>query len=213
MQARPSASPTTTHTVLREHTRTAHQRLHELPVFRALLAGTLPRRAYAGLLARLHGYYERVDAVLGHACARFGAHEAAYRYAARAPLFARDLESLGLPDTHRQAQPCVSTLLPEVDSAARLAGALYVIEGSLLGGATLHRAARRLLAREDLADGSGRLYWAWCEDVGAARWLNTLALIDGWVDTPARLTDASTAARITFERLHGWLHPLAEGPC
>ena len=209
MQSLHSVSSTTARGALREHTRAAHERLHELESFRALLAGTLAHSAYARLLARMHGYYARVDAVLNQACARFNAGEHEYLYAARAPLFARDLAALGGTRIDDDA----STVLPELASAAALAGALYVIEGSLLGGASLNRAARRLLAQEDSNETDGRCYWAWCHDVGAARWQHTSTLIDGWVNTPARLTQASAAAHATFERLHQWLEPQAESPC
>lgn len=213
MQARPITTPTTAHAVLREQTRAAHERLHELQIFRALLTGTLAKAGYGCLLARLHAYYERVDAVIQVACIRFRAHELDYQYAARAPLFVRDLDLLGAIDAHGREPHDATAPLPVIDSAAGLAGALYVIEGSLLGGATLDRAARRLLAREDGADTQGRQYWAWCGEVGTARWLRTTTLIERWVDTPMRLRQATVTARATFERLHGWLTPLAERPC
>lgn len=196
---------------LREHTEDAHQRLHELEIFRALLDGSLARSAYRRLLACLHDYYQRVDTELDSACREFQTEQLNYRYHARAPLFARDLAVLGADEPYQRQHH--AAVLPSLDSAASLAGALYVIEGSLLGGASLDHAARKLLASRDSGDIAGRHYWAWCREVGVGRWQHTSALIDGWLDTPTRTAQALAAARATFEQLHAWLLPLNETPC
>jgi heme oxygenase len=210
MQLRHSARSTSALITLREHTQDAHRRLHELEVFSALLAGRLGRARYATLLACLHAYYQRVDAVLQSACVILRADQFNYHYCARTPFFARDLVSLGAEacDNHSHVD-----VLPPLHTPAALAGALYVIEGSLLGGATLDRAARRVLACHDDGDTAGRAYWSWCREVAAQRWQRTTTLIDTWLDTAAQTRQAVTTASATFEQLHAWLLPLAEPSC
>ena len=179
--------------LLREHTHDAHQRLHRLTVFRALLAGTLEREGYGRLLTRLHDYYRGVDASLLSACRRLALRGEDYAYQPRAAMFAADLVTLGF--------------------ACTPAGALYVIEGSLLGGATLDDAARRLLPASHAADTQRRSYWAWCRQVASERWQSTTSFIERLAHTPNMAHAAIAAAHATFTSMHLCLESLHEPSC
>jgi heme oxygenase len=65
--------------------------------------------------------------------------------------------------------------MPPLDNASALAGALYVVEGSILGGSGLDRCARKVLQSDDLA---GRRYWQWCRDNASMRWKATQQMIN-----------------------------------
>ena len=50
---------------LREATAAAHARLHHLPAFASLQAGTIGREEYASLLRRMFVFHRAVESVLG----------------------------------------------------------------------------------------------------------------------------------------------------
>lgn len=195
----------TVHRALRDGTRDAHRALHALAPFAALLAGRLTRDDYAALTARLHEFYRSFDARVDAAWALCLAPRPC-AYSPRAPLLAADPAALG----HAARAAAATPALPAFDEAARLAGALYVVEGSLLGGATLDGGAQRVLGTQDEA---GRGYWAWCRREVGRRCPAMLALLDEVLDTPRALDAAQTTARATFAALHDWLAPTAHAQC
>lgn len=208
LQPQPDPHLASARALLREHTHDAHQRLHRLTVFRALLAGTLEREGYGRLLTRLHDYYRGVDASLLSACRRLALRGEDYAYQPRAAMFAADLVTLGFACT-----PAGADLPPTIETPAALAGALYVIEGSLLGGATLDDAARRLLPASHAADTQGRSYWAWCRQVASERWQSTTSFIERLAHTPNMAHAAIAAAHATFTSMHLCLESLHEPSC
>ncbi|OHD09919.1 biliverdin-producing heme oxygenase [Sphingopyxis sp. RIFCSPHIGHO2_12_FULL_65_19] len=97
----------------------------------------------------------------------------------RGSLLVRDLSDLGLP---------VPAPIGGLDIATRaeMLGALYVLEGSRLGGAMLKRAVPPHFPARFLGGG------------GAGSWQSLLALLDRALDTAARQGEAIDAARRAF---------------
>jgi heme oxygenase len=125
---------------LRRHTAAAHERLHRLPAFAALQAGTIGHDAYAALLRRLFSFHRAVEDGLQAAppLHSFGIDLAARR---RSPLLLRDLAFLAAPVAPLPSPPA----LPPLRTAAQALGCLYVTEGSTLGGRELARRLDHLL--------------------------------------------------------------------
>lgn len=185
--------------LLRGATADVHADLHEMPPFARLARSAIGRADYLRLLRRMESFYAALDPALAAAarCLGQAAGDAAHR--PRAPLLARDLAAAGWgPErpgpAFRRAFGC----------PAAYAGALYVVDGALLGGAVLARAAARL----DWPAPAG--YWRWAEAEGPRLWRRTLALIER-VDAgePSR-GSAVAAASATFAAFARWMERPAD---
>ena len=97
----------------------------------------------------------------------------------RAPALSADLEALGLP-----MPPPVA--VPELPTEAAILGALYVLEGSRLGGALLVRSVPEGLPKTFLTPGN------------PAAWRAFVTLLDQRLSSGAALAQASDAAASAF---------------
>ncbi|HZF94376.1 MAG TPA: biliverdin-producing heme oxygenase [Allosphingosinicella sp.] len=145
---------------MRDATAATHLRMHGLPAFRAIEEGRLGFPDYARLLAALARFHGAVGAALeAGPCARFSS--AGRRLAA----LRRDLAHIGAPPPGAPAE----WTLPSGGGAL---GALYVAEGSMVGGRVI---ARRL----DYLFGTaaeGRTFFAGTAEDRPA-WRRVLALL------------------------------------
>ncbi|WP_310498451.1 biliverdin-producing heme oxygenase [Sandarakinorhabdus sp.] len=174
---------------LRSATADVHARMHLHAGMAAIANGRIGREGYRRLLVRLYGFYLPFEAAAGLAPLRSG-------------WLASDLVALGTPESQLSSIGCCPDL-PQLDSDAALIGAMYVVEGSALGGRQLARnlggqaggntqAGKRFLA-SDGAD-TGRAWRAFCERLNA-------------VPDDARRTviDAAVTTFCCFESwLDGW---------
>ncbi len=193
---------------LRSGTRAEHDSLDGHPSFAALMAGTLDLDGYREIMIALHDLYRRFDAPLAEAChdlrvARFG-----FVYQRREAILAEDLEALGVAGTPADRMAGIRWI-PRIGTLETLAGALYVIEGSVLGGAVMCRAAEAVTREAGLA-GTG--YWAWCRDAGAGRWAMTCRLLEAVSASGASTEAMIEAARATFRAISDRLAPCQAVP-
>jgi heme oxygenase (biliverdin-IX-beta and delta-forming) len=127
----------TLHDKLKSETRRAH---HELEAGLNLLRPNFKMEDYRSLLSRWHAFYSSFEEFL---------HEKMVQHCAAANFYCKDrakihwldedLKKLGIPrpvDGLRPAKEHFSELFP---TSAHLWGAIYVIEGSMLGGIVLSR--------------------------------------------------------------------------
>lgn len=112
---------------LRGATEATHLRMHGLPAFRAIEAGELPLERYRGLLSSLYRFHEALGAA-----AEAGGLSALSSAGRRLELLATDLEGLG-------ASPPSPGPAAAAGSPMSALGALYVGEGSMLGGRVIAR--------------------------------------------------------------------------
>lgn len=195
--------------VLRRQTAADHAALDSLPAFLAMAGGSLDLDDYRRLMHLMHDLYVCLDEEIEDACDRFGLGARGFRYQARVPMLACDLAALnrgnGLPAAAVESTRPVAT-------AASLTGMLYVVEGSLLGGATLHAASEAILQG---AGSGGNGYWEWCRRAGGTRWGMTCRLIEELAMTQQQQTEMVAAARATFRRfgssLRRWHGGAADG--
>lgn len=122
--------------VLREATHDVHQRLHRHDGFATIQNTTIDIASYRRLLIRLYGFYVPFETV-----ADIGRDRNAW--------LEHDLRALGLG---RQELGAIAICndIPSLMSADARLGALYVVEGSALGGRDLGRNLDRLLGWETI---------------------------------------------------------------
>ena len=179
--------------LLRAATTEAHERLHHSSMLGAFEAGTTDAGGYADIMQVFLDYYRAVDPVVINAMAEHAA-SAAFSYIPRAGLFARDIAALPVGPSLAP----VEYVVPAINSPAELAGVVYVIEGSILGGAGLDRAARAVL-KGDTPE--GRSYWQWCRSNAGKRWKETRSFIDELVPGHEGHASAVAAATTHFDLL------------
>lgn len=170
---------------LRIETYAVHERLHQHPQFAAIADGTIPARDFDRLMSRMGGFYAALDPLM--VMASQGAGHGGYRYHPRVGMFPRT-------ETTRPS-------LPAILDVAALAGAAYVVDGSVLGGQLLRRAI------------NGRLqhpYWDWCADVGPSVWRSTRALIDR-VEAGPNSDRAVETANSVFNAFSDHMHMADDG--
>ena len=133
----PEGSDPALRDVLRAATQDVHDRLHRHAGFAAIQDATIGRAEYGRLIVRLYGFNLAFEA-------------AASISPDRSQWLVHDLEALGLERPLHALPKCKH--VPRLGSAHSRLGALYVAEGSALGGRDLARSLDRLLG-EDVAEG------------------------------------------------------------
>ena len=181
---------------LRQATAAAHERLHHLPGFASLQAGTIGRDEYAALLRRLLVFYRAVENGLADAppLLPYGIDIAARR---RSGLLAEDLAFLGAPAAPLPAPPA----LPALRSAAEALGCLYVIEGSTLGGRELARRLDHLLPADSE---SGRRFLLGHGPRHGAMWREFCAALEACGNNQARRDEMIGGALAAFGAFGDW---------
>lgn len=163
---------------LRTATADVHARLHRHSGLAAVAGGRIDREAYRRLLSRLYGFYLPFEAVAAIEPLRSG-------------WLASDLAAFDTPQSQLCAIGCC-TVLPRLDSAEARVGAMYVVEGSALGGRGLARHLSGLIGADTLAgrrffasDGAdtGRVWRAFGESLGAVPAAGRSTVIDAAVAT------------------------------
>ncbi len=183
------------HQRLRSATATAHTALERDLDWMARVATV---EGYRGLLARLHGFHATWEPAIGAMLA----DGAFFDPRCRVPALARDLAFLGLsPDGITDLPQARPIPLP---SPAAAMGALYVLEGSTLGGRVI---GRHITATHGLA-GEGLAYYSGHGARTGAMWLAFRARLDTFERDAAQVVSAANG---TFDALREWLAPSARG--
>jgi heme oxygenase len=122
---------------LRHETEAIHLRLHQHRLLKPLAAGKIDRSGYQDLLMRLYGFHAPLELALVSSVAALKLDLAMDRRL-RVALLRRDMRDLGL-DERAIADLPTNDSMPALASEGDLLGALYVREGSTLGGKVLAR--------------------------------------------------------------------------
>jgi heme oxygenase len=178
---------------LRAATAAPHARLHQHAGFATVENGTIALPAYRALLARLYGFYEPFERALD-------------TDPIRTRWLAADLAWLGIEaPALARIQTCAE--IPPYPCRTSRLGALYVVEGSALGGRQLSRGLERLLGQGS-ADGR-RFLVGRDADTGAAwrDFVERLIAADAEMSGRTTLIAAATATFAVFET---WLADWSE---
>lgn len=176
-------------TALRAATRELHHAVDHHPLLAPLLRSGLDRRHYGQVLRALLWLHQPLQASLAAGIARFGG---GYELADRVAWLRADLGFLGVAAD----LPAEAWQAPVAATPRELAGMLYVVEGSMLGGQVI---ARQLAASLDLGVGTGASFFnGWGRETPArwqAFWIHADVLTNGGTD------EACAAAAGLFESL------------
>ena len=180
---------------LRAGTHAVHGRLHHLAPFAALAAGRLDHADYVALLRRLLGFHTALEAAIAAApdMAAYGIDSTARQ---RSGLLREDLATL----QDDGSAPLLRPDLPAIDSAPRAMGALYVTEGSTLGGQVLARGLDGLLG----PGAAGRAFLLGHGTGHAAMWRSFCAGLEQCGAAPERLALMLGGANDTFAAFEAW---------
>lgn len=179
---------------LREATQAAHERLHRHAGFAAAARGDITRDDYRLLLARLYGFHHPFECATAARATDFSLDLAERR---RAPLLVQDLASLGVDAITVERLPLCGEEFGWTDAAALL-GALYVTEGSTLGGVLIARALARV------ATDARRFYLGHGERNGEM-WRNFVARLEAIEDDAGQAAAIASAQR-TFLAFENWMN-------
>ena len=177
---------------LREVTRDAHERMHSHDGFAAAAAGAISPQDYRDLLARLYGFHAAFDAAMTRAPAAL-ADELDLPQRRRAGLIGQDLAGLGAD----VAGLPLCDEMPAMRSVGDHLGALYVVEGSTLGGVVIARAL-------EPAFGENRRFYLGHGDEHGRLWRGFVARLDR-LDGQAEAADAERAALAAFAAFERWM--------
>lgn len=156
--------------------------------------GSLDR--YRNLLQAFYGFHAPVEESIRSA----GLAAPGFSLPARAALLERDLLALGASASAIEELPRCRKL-PAVESAGKLAGCLYVIEGACLGGQII---ARGLAQRLGIGPDTGAAFFVGEGAGTAARWKQVIAWIEEVVRGGAPAAEVVESARATFGALLRW---------
>lgn len=176
-----------TRDTLKEYTTEAHRRLDETALVKGLSSGTLPDDAYVALLGVYHRFFTHFERTMKTSHAEIVRELGEFRFS-KTGWLSEDLAKLGGEAVPRS--PCEYDF-PE--SSAGLAGCLYVIEGSTLGGFHLSKSGAKFPAD------AGRFYGAYGKDTIPA-WKSFIEWLEITVSEPDDRIAACQAAAATF----GW---------
>lgn len=180
------------HEKLREATADAH---HALERDLDWVERIATRDGYCGLLADLRGFHAAYEAAIGRALA----DEVFFGPRRRLDQLDADLIDMGMGRSAILALPTPQVLALSTVPAGL--GALYVLEGSRLGGQVICREVEQRLA---LAGVGTRYYYGYGGDTGRM-WRNYLARLEsigGDVTAEGDVLDTGVA---TFQALAEWL--------
>lgn len=180
------------HARLRAATDPAHRALEDDLDWRARVA-TLP--GYRALLERLYGFHAAWEPAIGLGLA----DEPFLGPRRRLALLAADLDHLGLVQEAIAALPRPAS--PTLEGTAAATGALYVLEGSTLGGQLIGRHIAGLHG----FSGDGLAYYRAHGAGAGAMWAAFRARLETFAEDPAAEAALIAAAVTTFAALRVWL--------
>ncbi|MBO2007534.1 biliverdin-producing heme oxygenase [Hymenobacter negativus] len=176
---------------LRKETSPFHDAVEQNSFNLALTAGTVTAADTARFLAKMYGFLQPYEHQLQAHAAAFGPEwQLDQRY--RAPLILEDLPHFG----YAGIPPRCPVLLP-LATRAQLLGAMYVLEGSTLGGQVIARQLDKagITAHAFFtgrAERTGPLWKAFCQ-----------LLSEAAAEDPATVV---ASAILTFQTLSAWLN-------
>ena len=177
---------------LRSETRPQHEALEQNAFNQALATGTLTVAATTHFLAKMYGFLVPYETALHQHAAEFSpAWEITERL--RSPLILEDLEQNGAIS---DLPLCPAT--PPLHTRPQLLGAMYVVEGSTLGGQVI----TRQLAQAGIPL---RAYFTGYGTRTGPRWKAFCQLLTEAAPAGPDQDEIVASARLTFNRLDQWI--------
>ncbi|MDG3007032.1 biliverdin-producing heme oxygenase [Paludisphaera mucosa] len=154
---------------------------------------------YTRVLRRFLGFHRPVEEAFA-ALAGWDAIGIDPAERSRTALLEADLRALGLSDAEVAAVPrCPAP--PPLASLPEALGAMYVLEGSTLGGQYIRKRVESTLG---LAPGRGCSYYASYGDRVGPMWKAFAAAVDGYATTEDVQATIARSASATFDAVNDW---------
>ncbi|WP_394752563.1 biliverdin-producing heme oxygenase [Crenothrix sp.] len=186
--------------MLKTETTVAHKQLERTKCFSKLFEPVYSLEDYQALLCYFYGFFSAIEPLIFDDLTE--AHRSILGHKVKTDLLIKDLNLLGIDETELKQLP-VCDKLPELNSFAKRMGALYVLEGSVLGGRII---SKRL--KEHLGEGiydKLNFYSCYGENVGT-EWKGFQHFMASQFDEDSTETsEVVAAANDTFLSLHQWL--------
>jgi heme oxygenase len=185
---------------LRAATAATHERMHAHAGFEAAAAGTIEAADYRRLLVRLYGFHRPFEDVARSAMDIFRI-DLDLSARARSALLLADLQTIGF-------DPNAAAILPlwrpsiRLVSKGSLLGALYVLEGSTLGGVQIARALKN-----GVGNGLGKalLFFVGRGEFQGAMWRKLVEELESLREDDEEAMRAEDAAVTTFKAFEHWM--------
>lgn len=151
---------------------------------------------YFNLLIRFYSFYESFEEKLSSAIKEFGV-EFNHDERLNTPKLVADLTNLGI--TRDQISKIEhSEDLPKLDSAERVFGSLYVIEGSTLGGQVI---TRHLKQKFDLDETNGAAFFSGYGKETGKMWNGFREAVTTFAESSSKHEEIIAGANETFEKI------------
>jgi len=181
------------HAKLKAATRSAHDAIdRELDLVGTALTAT----RYRSLIVRFYGFYLPLETVLFSAQA-WPATGIDPELRRKAPMLLTDLQALDIDF----AEAALCEEMPDMETAARRLGCLYVVEGSTLGGQIIGRHLRQNLGITPQS--GGRFFAGYAENTGRM-WQAFLTQLEAQANSATEQDDIVRGALSTYETLTRW---------
>lgn len=148
---------------------------------------------YKNLVKKFYQYYSPMEEKL-----QTFASELPMEGRMKLHLLKNDLLNLGFSEEEIQGLPKASTL-PAIVSASQALGALYVLEGSTMGGQVISKHLRSKLGI--LPDNGGSFFWAYGEKT-MPMWLSFKSFLNTFTGDSSKTLES---AKATFLSIEKWL--------
>jgi heme oxygenase len=185
---------------LRAATATTHERMHAHPGFEAAAAGTIELSEYRRLLGRLYGFHRPFEEIARSAAEAFKV-DLDMNARARSALLVADLQTIGFAPSAAATLPLWRPSLRLVSKGSFL-GALYVLEGSTLGGVQI---ARALKDRVGNGVENALLFFVGREKRQGAMWRELVQELESFGEDNEEAMKAEDAAVATFKAFEDWM--------
>lgn len=179
---------------LREATKAAHKHLdeHLYPVIKNIHS----KDDYAYLLEVFYTFFKPVYNSIEN---QLGAHRLPGMENRRKPSWLlEDLEDIGMPGNNYQ----LCRDIPAINSTAQAWGALYVLEGSSMGGTVITRVIKEGL--NQFGDTGFKFFKAYGEN-NAEKWQQFLSYLENDEDNGRHTDELINTGIETFNLFHAWI--------
>jgi len=184
--------------MLTEKIRTATQQYHQET--EKILIGKMKNMRslndYSAILKYFYGYFGGLEQQIDQYITT--AHLPDYNERRKATALANDLQVLG----NTQPVQATGAELPTIENELQAIGALYVIEGSTLGGQIISKMVQQHLG---ITDGKGLSFFnGYGEDTGK-KWADFQQVLNNIATTPQDEETVIAAANDTFLKFREWM--------
>lgn len=183
--------------VFREKTRPQHTAIEQNRLLSSLMKPSLTRDVYVEVLKKFYGFFSPLEEKLSEAFRATDLNEM-IQSRLKVPLLQKDLVFFGLDLA--KIPHCEN--LSFLDTPAQCFGALYVTEGSTLGGQVISKTIRQSL---EITSETGGSYFSGYGSQTMAVWAQTCKALEKFAfEHEAERPQMIDAAAETFDQLRQW---------